>query len=107
MDSKLRQRIIDRRGTHCWCGCGAQGSDMHHALIPRDVRFPQLDAEENLVLVNHTQHIHGLFDNAHWKRRFWSKLCREYTEEHMRKWVNSLPQKLAPRVTELMNLIDN
>jgi hypothetical protein len=78
----------------CECGCGQRGHDLHHALISRLKRFPELNDVENLVLVNHDEHIARKFDNVEWRKFFWKKQCDFYGEEHMKTWIAGLPAKL-------------
>ena len=93
-----KQAIVARRGWYCECGCGKPGHDLHHAIIPRQKRFPMLNAEENLVLVNHMEHIDGKFDTLEWRKKFWLKQCRRYGVKHMAQWLASLPDKLRYRI---------
>ena len=78
----------------CACGCGQMGHDVHHALIGRQKKFPELDAPENLVLVNHYEHIARKFDNQDWRRKFYQKQCNRFGVDHMQAWIDNLPAKL-------------
>jgi hypothetical protein len=83
---------------NCACGCGQTGHDLHHCLIGRRKGFPELNAPENLILVNHLEHISRKFDNLEWRRKFWKIQCDRYGEQHMKQWVASLPDKLRHRL---------
>lgn len=94
-----KEEIIIERGRECDCGCGEQGHDLHHGLIHSMKRkgrskYPILDDERNLFLVNHWQHIARMFDTREWRILFWKKQCERYGEPAMMEWVNSLPAKL-------------
>ena len=94
-----KQQIIDERGPWCESGSGKIGHDLHHCLIPRQKRFSTwLDVPENLVLVNHYDHIDGKFDTLEWRRGFWRVLCKRYGEPRMTAWLNGLPYKLRYRI---------
>ena len=81
--------------TLCSCGCGQQGHDMHHALIGRRKRFPELNAPRNLVPVNHWEHINRKFDNQKWRLFFWEHQCKKYGKDKMIEWVESCPTNSA------------
>jgi len=89
-----KERIGGDMGWLCACGCGQRGHDLHHALFSRLKRFPYLDAAENLVLVNHDEHIARKFDNVEWRKKFWALQCKRYGVEHMEEWIAGLPAKL-------------
>ena len=89
-----KERIGGDMGWMCACGCGQRGHDLHHALISRLRRFPELDTVENLVLVNHAEHISRKFDNVEWRKKFWQLQCKRYGLEHMEEWIENLPAKL-------------
>ena len=89
-----KERIGGDMGWMCACGCGQRGHDLHHALFSRLKRFPYLDADENLVLVNHDEHIARKFDNVEWRKKFWALQCKRFGLEHMEEWIESLPKKL-------------
>ena len=57
-------------------------------------RFPELDAPENLLLVNHDEHILRKFDNQAWRKYFWQVQIDRYGYEHMMEWLNNLPAKI-------------
>ena len=93
-----KNKIIKERGAICECGCGRVGQDAHHALIGRRKKFPELDCPENIVIVNHVEHVLRKFDNIKWRIFFWEVQCKHYGYEHMIKWVESLPEKLKYRI---------
>ena len=95
----LKQQIIDKRGPYCESGSGKIGHDLHHCLIPRQKRYRAwLDTPENLMLVNHYDHIAGTFDTWQWRCKFWQMQCKRYGLEHMETWIDSLPAKLKHRI---------
>jgi hypothetical protein len=61
-------------------------------------RYPELDCPENIILVNHDEHILRRFDNAHWREYFWQVQVDRYGYNHMMEWVNGLPAKIKPRM---------
>ncbi len=91
---------------HCSCGCGQIGTDNHHALFPRQKRFPELNAQENLVLVNHAEHISGRFDTWEWRKFFWGVQCKRYGEANMIAWIEGLPAKMSNRVSEFRKMVE-
>lgn len=96
MNTNLKQKIIDERGPLCESGSGKIGHDLHHCLFRRQKRFAaHLDVPENLMLVNHYDHIDGKFDTFGWRVKFWEIQCRRYGLEHMEAWILSLPPKLV------------
>ena len=90
--------LFDERGILCECGCGKIAHDAHHALIGRRKKYPELDCPENIILVNHDEHILRKFDNLQWRRYFWKRQVDRYGLEHMTAWVKSLPSKLRHRL---------
>jgi hypothetical protein len=51
-------QLAQVRGPYCECGCNDFAHERHHCLIPQinkggKVKYPILDDERNLVLVNH------------------------------------------------------
>lgn len=94
----LREKMFEERGQRCECGCGEIGSDLHHVFIGRRKRFPELDCEENLVIVNHMQHLARKFDNKQWREYFWQVQVDRFGYDHMMEWVSSLPAKIRPRM---------
>lgn len=99
MNMNIKQQIIDERGPLCESGSGKIGHDLHHCLIPRQKRYREyLDVPENLMLVNHFDHISGQFDTYEWRCKFWRMQRKRYGEARMMAWVNSLPSKLKNRI---------
>ena len=92
----LKEQIAREQNWLCACGCGQRGHDLHH-IIPRDKRYPELDCKENLILVNHAEHIAGKFDTREWRQRFWDAKKARYGADHMRAWLAALPMKVKPR----------
>jgi len=90
-----KERLFRERGRFCECGCGQEAHDAHHALIHRMKRYPELDCEENIILVNHFEHIARKFDTLEWRRRFYQIQRKRYD---MDKWIAGLPDKLKHRL---------
>ena len=93
-----KRELFDLRGSRCECGCGRLAHDAHHGLVHRMKRFPELDCPENILLVNHDEHILRKFDNLQWRRYFWEVQVDRYGHDHMMQWVNALPSKLRHRL---------
>lgn len=93
-----KQSLFNERGLFCECGCGKMAHDAHHALIHRMRRFPELDCPENIILVNHDEHIARKFDNLEWRMDFWMLQINRYGRDHMNKWISGLPDKLNSRL---------
>lgn len=90
--------IFEDRGFLCECRCGQSGEDLHHALLGRRVNFPELDCAENLIIVNHAEHINKKFDNRKWRSKFWKIQVKRYGYKHMIQWVENLPAKIRPKM---------
>lgn len=90
--------LARKRGYLCDCGCNLRAEDRHHCFVPNLKRFPQMDVEENIVLVSHWEHTdERKFDNPKWRQYFWIVQCNRYGEEHMIEWLASWPKKLDNR----------
>ena len=100
----LKQRLFDERGIFCECGCGQIAHDVHHALIHNikkggKTKFPELNDERNLILVNHWEHVElKKFDNAWWREYFWQVQVDRYGYDKMMEWRNSIPAKIWKRL---------
>ena len=90
-------KLFKERGRFCECGCRHEAHDAHHALIHRMKKYPELDCEENIILVNHYEHIARTFDTLEWRRFFWKRQVKRYGKEHMEAWLARLPDKLKHR----------
>jgi hypothetical protein len=93
----VKSELFDMRGNHCECGCGRLAHDAHHCLIHRMKKYPELDCEENIALVNHDEHILRKFDTLEWRRYFWQVQIDRYGYDHMMNWMNTLSPKLNNR----------
>lgn len=93
------------------CGCGQPAHDWHHCFIHNIKKrgrsvYPQLNDERNLVFVNHWEHVElRKFDTRHWREYFWRLNCERYGEERMMEWLNSLPEKIKPRMDFVKGII--
>ena len=93
-----KRELFEERGQRCECGCGKLAQDAHHALIGRRKRFPELDCPENILLVNHDEHLLRKFDTLEWRRYFWQVQVDRFGYDHMKQWASSLPAKIRPRM---------
>lgn len=74
-----------------------QGTELHHALIRRDVRFKRhLDVDENFCLVCHDCHMSGDVDTREFRQWFFRIQVKRYGMERMAKWMDSLPFEISP-----------
>jgi hypothetical protein len=91
-----RAAFVRERGNICECGeCQERAEDAHHCMIPRNKKYPELDAKENRAHVNHFEHTAlKKFDNITWRRFFFLKNCTLYGRAHMIAWIKSLPLKI-------------
>ena len=97
MDKTLKLRLLRERGPMCELCHVRPFSDMHHALIHRDKRFPELDTEENFCLLCQTCHLHNGYVNSYeFKCAFWKIQCQRYSVQRMELWLKSLPLKSKP-----------
>jgi hypothetical protein len=101
--------IIAKRGSFCQCGCGLYAHDAHHAFVPNLKRFQEyVNDQRNIILLNHEQHISRMFDNDHWRRKFWRLNVIRFGAEAMEDFRRSAPAKLDPdRFAFLNNTEDN
>jgi len=99
----LKQELLEKRGGFCECGCGKQGHDAHHAFIHHikrkgKTKYKELNDPRNLIIVNHDEHINRKFDTRAWRIKFWKIQVNRYGEDSMMEWLNSLPEKIKPRM---------
>ena len=67
----------------------------HHALYRRAKRYPELDSEENIMIVCEQCHLYdGTADSYENKVKFWHQQCERYGHDHMISWHQSLRQKV-------------
>ena len=93
---ELKERLLVQRGGVCEHCYARQATDLHHCLIRRDKRFPQLNTEENYMIVCHECHMSGIVDAKVVRDKFWKTQCRRYGAEHMQDWLDNLPMKVKP-----------
>ena len=89
----LKQAIIKKRGYLCEICHARPITDIHHALIGRDKRFPELNCEENFAGLCHEDHMAGKGDTHEFRVKFWKDQCRRYGKEHMQEWLASFRSK--------------
>ncbi|MFA6176339.1 MAG: hypothetical protein WC765_07155 [Phycisphaerae bacterium] len=101
---KSFEELAETRGYLCACGCGQPAHDRHHGLIIQitkkgKTKYPILDDERNLFLVNHHEHVNcKKFNTMEWTLFFWEQHCKLYGPEKMQEWRNAVPAKLQSRL---------
>lgn len=95
-----RRLLLERSGLCEWClhnKIRKPAHQLHHALIGRMKGKPELDVEENAMLVCSECHYTGRVEAREVAEWFWERQCVRYGEEHMREWLDGLPLKVKPR----------
>jgi hypothetical protein len=92
---QLRADILKERGAYCENCHMRKWSELHHMLVHRSKRKPELDCKENLMAVCRECHpyLNGYFS----RQAFWDSQCKRYGREHMQAWLDALPLKVKPR----------
>jgi len=91
----LKKELIKSRGWCCEnCGQPQVTLEAHHCLIHRMKGHPELDCEENIMLVCHNCHESGEVNSWECRKRFWEKQTTRYD---MKKWLDNLNLKVKPR----------
>src|SRR5688500_6195758 len=88
------QAIVDRgpKCKYCHTEIGTEG---HHCLIPRNVRFAEyLNHKINLELACHDCHMSGDLDTYEHRKEFYLRQVERYGREAVHAWIETLPQKL-------------
>ena len=93
--TQLKARLIDERGSLCERCRINNATDLHHSLIGRMKRKPELNVEYNAELL--CKECHANKGNYIQRYRFWQKQCRRYGEEVMREWYDNLPLIIKER----------
>ena len=98
--SELKQALIDDRGSFCE-RCVFQagypgGLEVHHCLIHRSKRFPQLDDPMNCQLLCRTCHSSGEVNGHPWRVKFLRSQHEKYKRDDVTvyNWFINLPEKL-------------
>ena len=90
--SQLKKRLIKERGPKCERCRDKDATDLHHSLIGRMKKKPELNVEENGELLCKECHkFPGSYDE---RVIFWNEQCRRYGYEHMRAWYDGLNLKV-------------
>lgn len=90
----LNLKLRDERGVLCeWCQT-YPWTDKHHAIIPRDKRFPELDNPINFMVVCHHCHMTGEVDT--WEARVLFYFLQKAKGYKVDEWLASLPIKTKP-----------
>lgn len=97
MNKELKLKIIRERGPYCEYCQVRQGTQLHHCLIRRDKRFPELDCEQNLMLCCAYCHTEKrLLDSWEVSLAFWDIQCARYGKQEMLNWLKELPLRSKP-----------
>ena len=89
--------LFERRGWYCEYCHLRRATQKHHALFGRMKRYPELDAEENMMIVCPDCHTgKELLDTQEVREWFWKIQCERYGLDHMLAWIKSLPLKVKP-----------
>ena len=89
---RLKQLIFDERGYFCeYCGL-EYWSQLHHCLLHRSKRYPQLNAAVNLQAVCPRCHMNGGVNSRENKQKFRElQIGRGYDPD---RWISELPLKI-------------
>ena len=93
--TQLKARLIDERGSLCERCRINNATDLHHSLIGRMKRKPELNVEYNAELL--CKECHANKGNYLQRYRFWQKQCQRYGEEVMREWYDGLSLLIKER----------
>jgi len=68
--------------------CPNPAADLHHAIISRMKKKPELDVKFNALPV--CKHCHEFADGYFTRKRAWEILCEKYGEDKVREWYEGL-----------------
>jgi hypothetical protein len=89
-----RESLFRRRGWVCEICRVRHATDLHHCLIRRDKRKPELNAEENYQCLCHYCHMSGYGDTRENRQVFWMRQVERYGYDHMTAYLEDLPLKV-------------
>lgn len=100
--TKLTAALIEERGHGCeYCG-NAHIDPPHHAVIFRIRKKRDIvDVPKNVLLLCPSCHRESHAQVRLYKRRAWSRLCERYGRNMMIFWLDNLPLKVKPLLSEL------
>lgn len=79
-----------------WCNI-RPAVELHHCLIHRMKKYPQLDCVENYMPVCRECHAAGKVNGWEARVRWWNTQCVTLGKYHMMAWLESLPLKVKPK----------
>ena len=86
--TQLKARLIDERGSICERCRIKDATDLHHSLIGRMKKKPELNVEYNAELL--CKKCHAITGGYNERLVFWHKQCNRYGTEVMREWHKNL-----------------
>jgi hypothetical protein len=89
-----RLSLFKRRGWVCEICHNRPATDMHHCLLRRDKRKPELNHELNYECLCHYCHMMGYGDTLDHRRSFYIRQVERYGYDVVMGWLDSLPLKL-------------
>lgn len=89
-----RALLFQRRGRVCEICRKRAATDLHHCLLRRDKRKPELNNEINYQCLCHICHMQGLGDTLENRRIFFTRQVERYGYLTVMDWLDSLPLKL-------------
>ena len=88
--TELKRRLIQERGKACE-RCPEDATDLHHGLIGRMKKKPELNVEENAELL--CKECHKNVGGYNERCEFWEKQCERYGYDHIKAWYDGLNLK--------------
>ena len=89
--TQLKKRLIDERGSECE-RCGNDATDLHHGLIGRMKKKPELNVEENAELL--CKECHKNVGGYPERCEFWKIQCDRYGRSVIKAWYDGLDLKI-------------
>ena len=86
--TQLKARLIQERGSICERCRIVDATDLHHSLIGRMKRKPELNVEYNAELL--CKECHANAGSYIQRDRFWHRQCKRYGADEMRAWFDGL-----------------
>lgn len=94
MTEAERLSIFQRRGWVCEICRSRRASDLHHCLIRRDKRKPELNHEINYECLCYICHMEGAGDTLEHRRLFYVRQVERYGYLAVMDWLENLPLKV-------------
>ena len=86
--------LLRRRGYVCEICRIRPATDLHHCLLRRDKRKPELNHEINLECVCRECHLLGYGDTLEHRRTFYVRQVERYGYDVVHAWLDGLPLKI-------------